>query len=488
MRARIRALHRPAPAQRPAAAAAGELAGPPPPVPRRRRRSARARRRDATVDRLVCVAIVLSVTPVVDVLTSEGKSALLAGLIGVLALLLRSRGIRLPVRDASIVGGFAALAALHVATFGPVVVNASAAFLLRIVAAALAIRAVTDFHRHYVRVLHGLAWISFAFYLPVLLGVDLAGMLGALRLPLQSGNTSVLHVGIHNFHLPEHSTRNSGIFHEPGAFAGYLALAVLLGLFEAGRRARRRRAVMLVALLSTLSTTAYVALAPVAVMLVVARKLAASSRAVYRHLVTAAAVVGVAGWVAFETLPFMKEKISAHLEDVAMERPWAKIDRIGNFLYDVDHISRRPLTGWSPRHTTRLHLDPEVIETVAAQGNGLSGFAVRYGLIGLGLFAVTAFAFFRRTYGSGLLAALALGVVAILLTGEQYLDGSVFLSLMFVPAALPFAVDPTRRRGPAPRRAARVVRGSWADDRPPGDARAATPRPGGGAACRSCPS
>lgn len=388
-------------------------------------------------DRLLCLLVVfLSGSPVPDILSNASKAALFAALALALAFQMHRRQLAPAGRDLAILGAFAALVVLHVGVFGFEVVDASLAFLVRLAVAMLAILTVPDFHRHYVRVMYALAWLSFAFYLPVVLGVDLRSLFAPVRVPLEGPHAEVVHILVHNFHNPDNQARNSGIFHEPGSFAGYLVLAILLSVFETGRAARKRVLVLLAAVLTTLSTTAYAALAPMLVMLVAAKRLRVDPRSVYAYVVTAALVTGAAGWIAFETLPFGRAKVASHLDDIAAGVPWAKRDRIGNLLYDLNHIRKRPLTGWTPRHATREGLDRDVLESVSGQGNGLSGFVVRYGLVGLAVFVAAAYGGFRRMYGHGLLAGLAMSVVAILLSGQQYLDGSLFLSLMFVPVGL----------------------------------------------------
>jgi hypothetical protein len=294
--------------------------------------------------------------------------------------------------------------------------------------------------------------------------VDLAQLLRPLQLPIEGVNSGVTHILVHNFHLPAHRTRNSGMFHEPAAFAGYLVLAILLSALETDPVWRRRRWVLVAAVLTTFSTTGYIALAPVFVFLAVARRLAANRKRVYVYALPAMIAVSLVGSFAYDRLPFLRTKIERHLADVAADKPWAPVDRIGNLLYDLEHIERRPLFGWSQRHATRTAVDPQVLEFVLGQGNGLSGFAVRFGLFGIFLYLATVFGRFQQLYADRLLAATAVGIIAILLSSEQYLQAPLFLSLMFIsanaarqPGAQPVAGAPARRRAPWRRAHARLA-------------------------------
>jgi hypothetical protein len=403
----------------------------------------------AIIDRLICFLVILaSGNPAVELLPRDAQGAAFAAFAGALLLIRHSRKISITLADLFILGAFAALSVVHLLVFGSEVASASASFLVRLTVAFLAIRVTHNFHRHYISVMYLLACISLVFYVPVVMGVDMRTMLESLRLPLPPPHVNVFHIGIHNFHQPEHAMRNSGMFHEPGAFGGYLLLAVVFGALDtAERMSRRTLAVLVIAALTTLSTTTYIALAPALMMLVTANRIATHRPGVHLSMVPAVAVLGFVGWLAFQNLPFLGEKIEAKLEDVRQEQPWARIDRIGNLLYDLDSISKRPLAGWSARHTTRSSIDPEILQTIEGQGNGLSGFAVRYGLLGLLVFAVSALVSFHRLCAHGLLAGLALGVVAILLTGEQYLYQPLFMSLMFIPHALPATATAVVSRG-----------------------------------------
>jgi hypothetical protein len=403
----------------------------------------------AVTDRVICfLLVVMSGNPVLELLSRDAQGVAFGAFAAALLVIKSSRRIRATRADLLIVGAFVALSIAHLVTFGGEVAPASASFLVRLTVALLAIRVTRDFHRDYSWVIFRLACLSLVFHVPVLLGLDVRDMLTWMRVALPPPNAGVFHIGIHNFHLPETAMRNSGMFHEPGAFGGYLLLAIL---FEAAhviqRASRRRLLVLVVAVLTTMSTTGYIALGVALTVLVIAKRLATNPRGAYLRVLPAVALVGITGWLAFQRLPFLGEKIRTNLEDVRADQPWAPIDRIGNFLYDLDYIGRRPLVGWSPRPTTRSSVDPEVLELVEGQGNGLSGFAVNYGLFGLLLFTAGAFASFQRLYGNRVLAVLAVGVVAILLTGEQYLQQPLFMSLMFIPHALPATTALVRRGG-----------------------------------------
>jgi hypothetical protein len=382
-------------------------------------------------DRIIVLAIiVISGHPVLALLPKEVLYLVPAVLLAFYASI---RHPRFTHRDLALVAVFSLLSLVHFASFGGDVLSASFGFLVRLALALLALRAVPEFHRHYTTCMSALALLSFVFFVPVRAGIDLPHLLAPLRIPM--GGSAMVHIGIHNFHAADEVRRNCGIFGEPGMFAGYLNLALLLALGETGVAARRKQVVLIVAILTTQSTTGYIALSLALIIRALSKRLAATGRLGYLTAIPAAAIVAATAWIAYDTLPFMKEKILQQYAETINAADAANINRIGNLLFDLDYIQKRPVAGWSPRHATRRSLDADILELAEGQGNGLSGFAVKFGLVGLIVYCWAVYGVFHGKYGSVGLGVAAVCVIAMLLTGEQFLDGPVFLSLMFLPDA-----------------------------------------------------
>jgi len=332
--------------------------------------------------------------------------------------------------DFAILVFFSALVCLHLFEFGLFVFKADAGFLTMLGIAFLTVSLVPQFRLQYVKVMYGLAWISLVFYLPTQLGIDLAGMLSFTRIPIE--NSAVTHIGIHNFHTPE-EVRNSGMFWEPGAFAGYLVLALLFLLTsDEVAQDRFKPIVLTVALITTQSTTGYVALF-LLVAIYLNRKYPLKGHPL-RWAVASIAFTILIGlsYAAYNTIPFLREKIISQMENARIGAHGYRINRFGNLLYDMDFIAERPLVGWSMQPNTRLDLDPEVAELLASQGNGLSGFAVRFGLPALAIYLWLTFRGMRARSGNTVSAFLATFAVAAALMGEQFLNFPLFATLMFL--------------------------------------------------------
>jgi hypothetical protein len=382
-------------------------------------------------DRIIVLAIiVISGHPALALLPKEVLYLVPAALLGLYASI---RHPQITHRDLALVAVFSLLSLVHFASFGGDVLSASFGFLVRLALALLALRVVPEFHRHYTTCMYALALLSFLFFVPVRAGIDLPHLLAPLRIPMEG--SEMVHIGLHNFHGADEVRRNCGMFGEPGMFAGYLNLALLLTIGETGRAARRKQVVLIVAILTTQSTTGYIALAFVLIIRALSGRLAKTGRLGYLTAIPAVAIMTAAGWLAYDTLPFMKAKIGHQYAETLSAADAANINRIGNFLFDLEYIQKRPVAGWSPRHATRLGVDADILQLAEGQGNGLSGFAVKFGVVGLLVYCWAVYGLFRGKYGSVGLGAAAVCVVAILLTGEQFLDGPVFLSLMFLPDA-----------------------------------------------------
>jgi hypothetical protein len=380
-------------------------------------------------DRVICLSVLLvSANGAVGTL---GRQHLYLGLLAALLVLWPWRGLLLARRDAVVVLVIAAISAAHLITLGLGVATASAGFLVRLGVALLAMRAVPSFHRHLVVVMTWAAALSFLFWVPVQLGIDLPRLLAFLRVPIPG--SSIFHIGLHNFHVPEEAARNCGFFGEPGMFAGYLILAMVLALVERQRIGPWRWLVLVAALLSTQSTTGYVALAGVVITAIVSANLQEARRR-GPQAVAVLLAVAVAARFAYAELPFLRNKIE-HQVAVALEGvDSAKINRVGNLLYDLEYVAAKPALGWSPRTSARASLDPEIEEIASGQGNGLSGFAVKFGLVGLGACLLAAWRGFSAARGSALVGGLALATLVVVLLGEQFFDGALFLTTLFIQA------------------------------------------------------
>jgi len=325
---------------------------------------------------------------------------------------------------------FAILSVIHFGVFGNQVISASGGFLIKILVAICATKVIKGFSEHFVRIMYYCSLISLVFYLLIQIGgYGITQYLSDIRAPIEG--SSVFHIWIHNFHLSEVSHRNSGMFGEPGMFVGYLILSMLFLLKDNSKFAKRALIVIAVTILTTQSTTGYLALFVFIYMYVTTNEFATKRKKSLVALPAAIIALVTLGFVAYTTIPFLRDKIDFQWKQATSGAEGSEINRIGNWKFDVKYITERPLTGWSPRNTTRGGVDSDILEVVSSQGNGFSGFVVRFGIVGLLCYLYFTWKAFSTKYQNNYLGLCAVGIISILLFGEQFLNTPIFLALMF---------------------------------------------------------
>jgi hypothetical protein len=274
------------------------------------------------------------------------------------------------------------------------------------------------------------------FFIPNTLGFITPETFSAFRVSLNSGDFN--HIGIHNFRIDDGLVRNAGMFWEPGAFAGYLILAIFF-LVRDGHidvLKTKQGAILILALLSTQSTTGYMAFLVLSIFIAYRSGL---FRKIISKIIIFPAMLATllfGAYIAGSEISFVGEKISDQIESASNQDDVSRINRFGNFTYDLKWIGDKPLFGWSANPETRFSFDPDLAELINGQGNGLTGFAVKFGLLGFCLFI--GFFAYNTLYITGQSSAAIFGVavISVLLYGEQFLGFPIFLSLMFMPKVI----------------------------------------------------
>lgn len=320
-------------------------------------------------------------------------------------------------------------------------------FMLRLFIGYAAVRLVEEFPRKYVEVMFYTCLVSLFFHLFTIahetMGIDLIkyfAPLNKIANPYRG-----FHIFIHNFLTYGEDAkvlqstrlgfltpfRNSSYFWEPGVFAAYILLAiVLLGMTKDKFDEQRRRntlTVLVVGLLTTMSTTGYILLPLCWLFHLRGMPLTAKLGPKMLRFIL---ILGPFCAVAFQ-LDFVGPKILDHRDKVAYHEPGWHRTRFGAIVFDYEYIRGRPLFGWGPNLTTRYMLHGG--ESMGAMGNGLSDFTVKFGLSGLtSCLACIFVGAYRLTNGDWKTSILFVFFVAMVLNGEHLLDYSLYLGLMFV--------------------------------------------------------
>lgn len=230
---------------------------------------------------------------------------------------------------------------------------------------------------------------------------------------------------INTFH-PVVYYRNCGIFWEPGAFAGYLILAMLfLFLYlpkdQSGRK-MKSGVLLMITLGSTLSTTGFIAFFCFTVAYIVIRFKG-------RIVAMSAMLIIVLGLTipVFYNVDFMSDKISREIEVVDNSNRYWQITRYGSLIADLEYIREKPVFGWGNSYEA-INYD---LSMKSGMGNGFSDFILKNGLFGLFTWGLGCYLLVFCSNRQKLRAYTFLAICLIPLFGEIFLAYPLYLSLMF---------------------------------------------------------
>jgi hypothetical protein len=223
--------------------------------------------------------------------------------------------------------------------------------------------------------------------------------------------------------------RNSGMFWEPGAFAGYLILAlVFIALknrkFEIGPYKKEVFSIFIV-LLTTVSTTGFVILGIILVI---------HSLQNYRWgKIVIVPVSFLIIYFAYYKLEFLQEKIEhQYANAVEMRENDVSNTRFGALKMDWQYIKAQPLIGNGLHVKTRYRFHPQVKGDIG-HGNGMSNFLASWGIPFFLFWIFCVFKFTIKTSRSIFTSLSAVFVIILLLQGEPFLNFPLFLAFFILP-------------------------------------------------------
>ena len=224
--------------------------------------------------------------------------------------------------------------------------------------------------------------------------------------------------------------RNSGMFWEPGAFAGYIMATFLLFVDKPAQllgKYKRQSLLLVIGLLTTMSTTGYIVFFIFLLYVIFRLRISGRSR-IYAWLL--AGTVVVAGIVFFNRADFMGSKIS---EELSLSETLTDNDvdpsRSGSVIFDMQYILSHPLfgNGMMPETRFRYHLGLFTEEQLSGFGNGFSGSVASMGLLFMLAYLISIGR--NRRLRAKWFVILA---VILLLQGEYFLNYPLFLAFPFI--------------------------------------------------------
>lgn len=250
-----------------------------------------------------------------------------------------------------------------------------------------------------------------------------------IYLPFNDSKTVLFYT---SFNRPIDEIRNSGMFWEPGAHAGYLILALLFIIMHNRKfvigNFKKQALWIVVGLLTTMSTTGFLVLAIIIFIYVFQN---------YKYgRVIVLPIVFLISTYAYNNLEFLSVKIEEQYTlATEMESSDVSNTRFGSLNMDMQYIMDQPFTGNGLDSKKRYRFHPWINEEVG-NGNGMSNFLVFWGIP---FFLLWVFSFFKFSldYSGSIGTAIIVTIIILLvLQGEQFLNYPIFL-LFFTATALP---------------------------------------------------
>jgi hypothetical protein len=190
--------------------------------------------------------------------------------------------------------------------------------------------------------------------------------------------------------LTESYLRNSGPFWEPGAFAGFLIIAMIFNYIEYNAIYNFKNIVFMLAIVTTFSTSGYAALFLYIVTYYFLKKLTLTK-------IIILSIIFISAWFAYFNFGFLNDKIKRNIEYA--NTPLKLSEGRGRFTsakLDWMDIKKHPLIGRGRNDLTRFNYQGEKYELENSRSNGITDYIVKYGLIGFIIYFSLMYTSFRN--------------------------------------------------------------------------------------------
>lgn len=198
-------------------------------------------------------------------------------------------------------------------------------------------------------------------------------------------DTEAINIVLYTIETTE-NYRNSGPFWEPGGFAGFLNLSLMLHLISNRFNFDRYAQLIILTLLTTFSTTGYVVLFILILFAVINRMIYQTRPALIAIRIFFLLALGLLFFYLFYALPIFRDKIDTQITaqqiiigDIDFDNPnYKSLGRFGSMIVDLRSIKDKPLFG-------RGYSDTEFRNQYENYNftNGLTSFMGHFGLAGL---------------------------------------------------------------------------------------------------------
>ncbi|GAF03661.1 O-antigen ligase family protein [Saccharicrinis fermentans] len=218
--------------------------------------------------------------------------------------------------------------------------------------------------------------------------------------------------------------RNSGPFWEPGAFSGFLMVALLFNIIISGQLNNKKNRILMLGVLSTFSTSGLL------VLVVLISFYLVLNRDLLRRYVLVPIVV-ITGIIAFFSVDFLGSKVVRKMSysDATYNT------RFKSAQIDINDFMQHPVLGMGRSQSTRFHGETEA--RAIHRNNGVTNHLVMYGAIAfLIYFYLIYLGFYRmcRVYDvNRRMAFFALIIILLIGFSQIYFTKVFFIAMTLIP-------------------------------------------------------
>lgn len=285
----------------------------------------------------------------------------------------------------------------------------------------------------YIKVLYFLSITSIVFYIINNLSINILTPISINTSGIESLYPRYSVFGLFTY-IPGYSIRNSGPFWEPGAFSGYLVLALFFNYFNPIKYKKNKQLVLLTTIVTTMSTTGYICIL-IFYLLVYQKKI----KNLFIKFFVSLLFIGAAA-NGFTEIDFLWNKIQTQYTAID-ENSDGETEGSGRFLSvikDLDDIEGHEFFGRGFHSKTRFkYTIKNQIRTV-----GLTDIMVKMGLLFFifmmhMLFSSFKHFFYFHNIQSQFLLFSFFVCILVTLTSQVYFDFALFWCFLFLKFVYP---------------------------------------------------
>jgi|SaaInlStandDraft_6_1057023.scaffolds.fasta_scaffold30062_2 hypothetical protein len=293
-----------------------------------------------------------------------------------------------------------------------------------------------NFIKTYVKIMYNITIISLVFYslsiIPPVGNYFLNEVAPLFELPFKNASTFYKvppNIIVFTFERSLFTDfRNSGPFWEPGGFASYLVIAILLNTIRSNRINQKINYILVIGVLTTFSTAGYIAL-----FILFSGYYLIMNRLSNKILLFILIFFSIS---LYNELSFLKVKINNNITIAESSTS----SRFGSALADYNLFIESPIVGWG-RGPNRFGVNNSSYFSQAEhRNNGVFVLLATYGIIGLSLFYILYFKsyqaicmYYRVNKGFMLIAILTIFVIGFsqVLFSQLFFFNFLFLFLTY---------------------------------------------------------